>query len=171
MTIFNIFVYILQKSDFSWHIMQIVSKGIICMKCLLMSSFRKKWEKLYFRFRVLKVLPQMLRFLSYLYPSYRNPDDMFFLYPGLLLCWRIHSRFFHSSMSFIHMQGLTNPLPSCPGQVQILAGQVIFYFTCPEKCIEDIRNIVIPSYFLAAVDCRASGWNEFVRPCICIICP
>ena len=32
-----------------------------------------------------------------------------------------------------------------------------FYFTCPEKCIEYIRNIVIPSYFQDAVDCRASG--------------
>ena len=56
-------------------------------------------------------------------------------------------------------QGLTNPLPSCPGQVQILAGQVIFYFTCPEKCIEYIGNIVIPSHFQDAVECRASGWN------------
>ena len=54
-------------------------------------------------------------------------------------------------------QGVTNPLPSCLGQVQILAGQVIFYFTCPEKCIEYIKNIVISSYFQDAVDCRTSG--------------
>ena len=54
-------------------------------------------------------------------------------------------------------QGLTNPLPSCPGQVQILAGQVTFYFTCPEKCIECIGNIVIPSHFQDAVECQASG--------------
>ena len=61
---------------------------------------------------------------------------------------------------FIHaisFQGMTNPLPSSPGQVQILVGQVIFYFTCPEKCIDYIRNIVISSYFQDAVDCRASG--------------
>ena len=57
------------------------------------------------------------------------------------------------------MQGLTNPLPSCPGQVQILAGQVIFYFTCPENCIEYIRNTVISSYFQDTVDYRASGRN------------
>ena len=64
------------------------------------------------------------------------------------------------------LQGLTNPLPSCPGQVQILAGQVIFYFTCPEKCIEYIRNIVIPSYFQDAVDCWGKWLKlEFVRPC------
>ena len=56
-------------------------------------------------------------------------------------------------------RGLTNPLPSCPGQVQILAGQVIFYFTCPEKCTEYIGNIVIPSHFQDAVECRASSWN------------
>ena len=56
-----------------------------------------------------------------------------------------------------HGQGLTNPLPSCLGQVQILAGQVIFYFTCPEKCIEYIGNIIIPSHFQDAVECRASG--------------
>ena len=37
--------------------------------------------------------------------------------------------------------------------------QAIFYFTCPEKCIEYIRNIVISSYFQDAVDCQASGWN------------
>ena len=42
-------------------------------------------------------------------------------------------------------------------QVQILAGQVIFYFTCPEKCIEYIGNIVIQSHFQDAVECRASG--------------
>ena len=56
-------------------------------------------------------------------------------------------------------QGLTNPLPSCPGQVKILAGQVIFYFTCPEKCIEYIGYIVIPSHFQDTVEYRASGWN------------
>ena len=54
-------------------------------------------------------------------------------------------------------QGLTNPLPSCLGQAQILAGQVNFYFTCPEKCIEYIGNIVILSHFQDAVECRASG--------------
>ena len=54
---------------------------------------------------------------------------------------------------------LTNPLPSCPGQVQILAGQVIFYFTCPEKCIEYLGNTVILSHFQDDVECRAIGWN------------
>ena len=58
---------------------------------------------------------------------------------------------------FYYIQGPTNPLPSCPGQVQILAEQVIFYFICPEKCIEYIGNIVIPSHFQDAVECRASG--------------
>ena len=74
-------------------------------------------------------------------------------------CTLLHSQVKHAKINSedILAQGLTNPLPSCPGQVQILAGQVIFYFTCPEKCIEYIRNIVIPSYFQAAVDCRASG--------------
>ena len=60
---------------------------------------------------------------------------------------------------YIYIQDLTNPLPSCPGQVHILDGQMIFYFTCPEKCIEYIGNIVIPSHFQDAVECRASGWN------------
>ena len=32
-----------------------------------------------------------------------------------------------------------------------------FYFTCPEKCIEYIGNIVIPSHFQDAVECLASG--------------
>ena len=41
----------------------------------------------------------------------------------------------------------------------MLAGQVIFYFTCPEKCIEYIGNIVILSHFQDAVECRASGCN------------
>ena len=56
-----------------------------------------------------------------------------------------------------HNQGLTNPLPSCPGQVQILTGKVIFYFTCPEKFIQYIGNIVILSHFEDALECRASG--------------
>ena len=58
----------------------------------------------------------------------------------------------------------------CPAarDVQILAGQVIFYFTCPEKCIEYIGNIVIPSHFQDAVECRASGWNlDLSGPDVC----
>ena len=34
-----------------------------------------------------------------------------------------------------------------------------FFISRPEKCIEYIRNILIPSYFQDAVDCGASGWN------------
>ena len=36
------------------------------------------------------------------------------------------------------IQGLTNPLSSCPGQVKIFAGQVKYFLTCPEKCIRYI---------------------------------
>ena len=40
--------------------------------------------------------------------------------------------------SHTHDQGLTNPLSGCPGQVKIVAGQVKFFLTCPEKCISSI---------------------------------
>ena len=62
-------------------------------------------------------------------------------------------------------QGLTNTLPSCPGQVQILAGQVIFYFTCPEKMYRIYRE-----YFNSEPFSRCCGmpgkWLKFgfVRP-------
>ena len=40
----------------------------------------------------------------------------------------------------LELQSLTNPLPSCPGQVRILAGQVIFLFHLPRKMCKIYRE-------------------------------
>ena len=65
-------------------------------------------------------------------------------------------------------QGLTNPLPSCPGQVQILAGQVIFLFHLPRKMYRIYREYCNSKSFSRC--CWILGkWLKlgFVRPCTC----
>ena len=49
--------------------------------------------------------------------------------------------------------------PAARDKSKFWLGKRFFYFTCPEKCIEYIGNIVIPSHFQDAVECRASAWN------------
>ena len=58
--------------------------------------------------------------------------------------------------SCIHLQGLTNPLSGCPGQVKIFAGQVKQFLTCPEKCINYIGKTNEFQGFLAEAICRTS---------------
>ena len=82
-------------------------------------------------------------------------------YSELQIRWGIHNIFSYFSMKTCCGQGLTNPLSSCPGQVQIWLGKWFFYLTCPEKCIEYIGNIVLPSHFQDAV-----AKLGFVGPCV-----
>ena len=49
------------------------------------------------------------------------------------------------------MQGLTNPLSGCPGQVKVFAGQEKYFLTCPEKCIRYIGKTKEIQYFVAEV--------------------
>ena len=52
----------------------------------------------------------------------------------------------------IQQAGPDKSIAQLPGISPNLAGQMIFYLTCPEKCIEYIGNIVIPSHFQDAVE-------------------
>ena len=54
------------------------------------------------------------------------------------------------------MQGLTNPLSGCPGQVKIFAGQVKKFLTCPEKCMNYIGKSTEFQGFLAEAICWTS---------------
>ena len=58
-----------------------------------------------------------------------------------------------------HLQGLTNPLSGCPGQVKKFAGQVKYFLTCPEKCIRYIGKTKETQFFVAEVLYRTSRSN------------
>ena len=54
------------------------------------------------------------------------------------------------------MQGLINPLSGCTGQVEIFAGQVKIFLTCPEKCINYIGKTNEFQGFLTEALCLTS---------------
>ena len=55
------------------------------------------------------------------------------------------------------VQGLTNPLSGCPGQVKNL--RVKYFLTCPEKCIRYIGKPKEIQYFVAEVLHQTSRLN------------
>ena len=72
---------------------------------------------------------------------------------------------------YFSVQGLTNPLPSCPGQIQIwLASD--FLFNLPRKMYKIYREYCNSEPFSRC--CGMPGkWLKlgFVRPCLCICHP
>ena len=84
-----------------------------------------------------------------------------FLIQELLLCHYLHRqmKIYNPCLQMHIARAWQIHCPAAQDKSKSWLGKWFFYFTCPEKCKEYIRNIVIPSYLQAAVDCWASGWN------------
>ena len=72
--------------------------------------------------------------------------------------------------TIISVQGLTNLLSGCPGQVKIFAGQVKKLLTCPEKCINYTGNTNDFQGFLAEAICQTSRSDFDLLGPVSVIC-
>ena len=95
--------------------------------------------------RYLGWLRHPLTFWSVSFQRFQNYSSIIIIFNltnkiNILIIQMRLSNMFHNEVrkkekSIFRLQGLTNPLSSCPGQVKFFAGQVKNFLTCTEKCM------------------------------------